>query len=129
MAGGGGSSWQGRRPCHHLCPLVKQEIVGSGTFKQHAHACTHSHVLLLPVALIQVPSLLCYSPDRSALWGRRVFSGEIGKAGWLVRESDPSEGVKGENLEVERGGRGNERRAPLKDGMKRGEEISTSSWN
>lgn len=31
-----GSSWQGRRPCHHLCPLVKQAIAANDTCMQHA---------------------------------------------------------------------------------------------
>ena len=41
----------------------------SNTHMRAAHTRTHSHVLLLPVALIQVSSLLCYSPDRTALGG------------------------------------------------------------
>lgn len=117
----GGSSWQGRRPCHHLCPLVKQAIVGSGTFKQRAHTpacCAYPSF---------ISTLLESGPERSRGVETCVFRGK-GKAGWLVREW-PIGGVKGENLEVERGGRGNERRAPLKHGMKRGKRSALPRGN
>lgn len=107
--GYGGSSWQDRRPCHHLCPLSNKRSLPM------AHACnTHTLHTLLPHRLLRLSNFVTVLIRRHSeyvcseavsLYGewekvkQRGWLAEQRK--WMADQAGPSR-VKGENVEVEK---------------------------